>query len=90
MVRGDIMIHLISPQRVNLWIDGKVSSIKPSTIVQAEDVEWADAGLRERLPNEIVHLREEMNEPCQRCGISFGVWTDVVSTHAMHPNRCTD
>lgn len=56
--------------------------------VHLEDVAWSDLGLRERLPGELVHLRDEQGERCRACGVRDGVWITADSSHATHRDKC--
>lgn len=67
----------------------KMMSDQSGTVVHLEGIEWADLGWRERGPNETVHVREEQYEPCIVCGIRTGIWLENLSSHAIHPMRCS-
>lgn len=81
---------LSSPARVETkWREGK-----PETVVVVE----CD-GIRERNEAEPIHLRNNEDNYCTRCGAAkfmigthgrvFDVWTDSETLHSNHPARCS-
>lgn len=80
------MAKIVAFQRkeIRMWCD--VAGMP----VILEGVDWSALGLREREIGEVVHLREEQHDPCDKCGQFGGVWidSDNATTHALHEFRC--
>lgn len=57
---------------------------KPETTIIAEG-----ASIRERLPHEIVHYREDEDDAiCAKCGVLSAVWLGSDTRWEEHPMRC--
>ncbi len=59
---------------------------KPETTVKGET-----EGLRDRWPDELVHLRQGEYEGCVMCGMITGPyspWMDKIDRWQEHPMRC--
>lgn len=50
----------------------------------------AFGNVREREEHELVHIKEDKDDPCSACGMRGGVWIDeeTPTSHAVHPMRC--
>lgn len=70
-------------KEVRMWCDAA------GMPVHLEGVDWSDIGLRERQSHEPVHLKDEMEDPCDACGKFGGVWLQAPSSHAIHAMKCT-
>ncbi len=78
------MLKMLSPKRNTTYhsnVGGKEVTIEGAT--------FEDIGLRERMPTEAIHLREDQFKPCERCTVYAGVWTDDVDLYTKHKMRCT-
>ena len=66
-------------KEIRMWCD------EAGQPVYLENVHWSDIGLRERLPSEVVHMRDEKEFACVICGEYSGVW---MRDNSLHANKC--
>ena len=84
-----VVINMSERRRFSLQRDIIMMSNESGKPVYLENVDWSMLGLRERLPGEPVHCRDEQFDPCKICGMRTGVWVVSESTHYLHPDKCT-
>ncbi len=80
---------MIERRRFSLQREIIMISQESGKPVYLENVDWSMLNLRERLPDEPVHCRDNQFDPCKICGMRAGVWVVSESTHYLHPDKCS-